>query len=227
MRKEGPQKFFAGLFPLSRILLPAVAVVALCSLLVWSPCCRRDRGSGRHSSTSRPCLTCWRRRCRGPASGGGCWSGTCWGSGSCPWTGSTGTTGTSWSARTMAGLHRLDSIRRIPTASVSTRRRAIEVLHLPRQSRRRARRWRLGATQRKSAEVTPRERCLVTDSLVRHQLVLTRAGKRCTGWVDVNTGDAQHMLDDFLMKPEVTDSRTPCSSQCIYAQQVQASLIMC
>ena len=43
MRKEGPQKFFAGLFPLSRILLPAVAVVALCSLLVWSPCCRRDR----------------------------------------------------------------------------------------------------------------------------------------------------------------------------------------
>ena len=77
--------------------------------------------------------------------------------------------------------HRLDSIRRIPTASVSTRRRAVEVLHLPRQSRRRARRWRLGATQRKSAEVTPRERCLVTDSLVRHQLVLTRAGKRCTG----------------------------------------------
>jgi len=77
--------------------------------------------------------------------------------------------------------HRLDSIRRIPTTSVSTRRRAVEVLHLPRQSRRRARRWRLGATQRKSGEVTPRERCLVTDSLVHHQLVLTRAGKRCTG----------------------------------------------
>ena len=123
--------------------------------------------------------------------------------------------------------HRLDSIRRIPTTSVSTHRRAVEVLHLPRQSRRRARRWRLGATQRKSGEVTPRERCLVTDSLVHHQLVLTRAGKRCTGWVDVNTGDAQHMLDDFLMKPEVTDSRTRCSLQCIYAQQVQASLIMC
>ena len=35
------------------------------------------------------------------------------------------------------------------------------------------------------------------------------------------------MLDDFLMRPHVTDSSALCSLQYIYVQQLQANLIMC
>ena len=60
--------------------------------------------------------------------------------------------------------------------------------------------------------------------LVRHQLVLSRAIKLasseklacgCTGWVDVDMGDAQHVLDYLPMRADVADSPPPCPLQCV------------